>query len=266
MTQTLSAVVIARDEEAMIGACLRRLHFADELLVVLDDRTRDATAALAAQEGARVVEVPFDTFAGIRNRALDEASGDWVLFVDADERCTAMLQQEIVAVLAGPDRHDAVRVRIQNWFWGSRLRWSGYREQPIRLLRRELARFSGDIHELASVASDRPIGRLRSRLVHLSHRSLADNLEKTRRYADIQAAELHRGGAPEMTVARLAAVPATTFIRHLFVGLGFLDGRAGLIESTYQAFSIFCVHVRLWELQRGMTPEERYALIEQQIP
>src|SRR5919198_3365228 len=98
----LTAAVIARDEEAHIGACLDTLAFADERLVLLDTATRDATGSIAAQHGARVESRAFDTFASQRDAALATARGKWVLFDDADERVTDPLRDEVLDTIAEP--------------------------------------------------------------------------------------------------------------------------------------------------------------------
>src|SRR5690349_16247216 len=98
----LTAAIIARDEERHIGACLDTLGFADERLVLLDARTRDGTARLAVEHGARVQERVFDNFAAQRDAALGSARGEWVLFVDADERVGDALRDEVLARVAEP--------------------------------------------------------------------------------------------------------------------------------------------------------------------
>jgi glycosyltransferase involved in cell wall biosynthesis len=258
---TLSAVIIARDEAGMIERCLDRVAFADERLVVIDDRTVDDTAARARARGASVVEMPFTTFSDLRNRAIGAATGDWLLFVDADERVTTDLAAEIRSAMLGP--HDAHRLRIQNWFYGSRIRDSGFRERPIRLVRREGARFVGDIHETLELPAHADVSILNEPLIHLSHRSVLDNLDKTAAYADIQAREMLAAGHPRITRWSLARTAVSVLVRHLVVGRGYRDGTPGFVESMYQSFSIFCVHVRLWELQRQPSIEARYEALEE---
>ena len=92
-------MVLARDEEAYIGACLDSLAWADEVLVVLDDATRDATGQVARWRGARVERARFVSFSQLRNAALDLARGEWVLFVDADERVPADLATDVHAAV-----------------------------------------------------------------------------------------------------------------------------------------------------------------------
>lgn len=247
----------------MIGRCLDLLTFADETLVIVDDRTVDATVALAESRGARVITTEFSSFSELRNRAVTEATGDWLLFVDADERVSSPLAAEVRKAIGGT--HDAHRIPIQNWFYGSRIRHSGYRERPVRLVVRSQARFVGDLHESIALLPGARVSTLREPLVHLSHRSVLDNLRKTAAWADIQAREMLAAGHRRVTRWSLVRTAAGTITRHFVVGRGYRDGLPGLIESMYQSFSIFCVQVRLWELQQHPTIEERYSALEDQL-
>lgn len=262
-TATLSVAVLARDEGAMIEACLRHLEFADQIIVGVDARTTDDTGARAEALGATVVIIDPDGFAAMRNQLLSQISTQWVLFIDADERVDNDLRKEIQAKLAR-DRA-AYRVPIANWFYGHRIRRSGYRERPVRLMPTSYAHFGGDIHERATLPPDVPIRTLRQPIVHLSHRSISDNLQKTARYAEVQAAELRENGHRPVTRWTLLRVVVVRLAQHLIVGQGVRDGTAGVVESLYQAFSHFCVYARLWEMQQNPSIEDRYRSLEERI-
>lgn len=246
----------------MIGACVARLAFADEVVVGVDRRTTDDTAGRAAAAGARIVPIEPDGFAAMRNQLVKEISTEFVFFVDADERVTEELRQEVERRLA--EAPAAYRLRIANWFYGHQIRRSGYRERPLRLLPTEGCEFTGDIHERPDPAGV-PVRLLTNPLVHLSHRSVAENLHKTARYAEVQATELHRHGHRPVTRWVLMSVVLKGLLRHLIVGQGFRDGTAGFIESIYQPFSHFCVYVRLWELQQVPSIPERYHQLEEEV-
>lgn len=246
----------------MIGRCLERVRFADEVVVVVDDRTTDTTAETASLFGAEVVLARFESFAQFKNVGLDHASGDWLFVVDADERVTGGLTHEILSTIADTG-YDAFRVPIENWFYGRRFRDSGYREAPFRLFRRG-HHFSGDIHESIVLPPGAHVGNLRESLVHFSHRSIVQNLEKTARYAEVQAAQMLRDGHPRVTRRVLVSVFTKRLIRHLVLGRGYREGTEGFIESLYQPLSHFAVYARLWELQQRPTIEERYAAAEEE--
>lgn len=263
---SLSAVVVCRDESAVIDGCLARLGFADEIVVDVDDRTADDTAERARRFTSLVELLHFETFSQAKNHAIARAEGDWVLIVDADERVTTPLAEEITATIRDP-RADAYRIRIENYFYGSRIRHGGFRERPIRLFRRDAARYEGDIHETLRFTAAAPrIDTLHNGLAHFSHRSVLHNLAKTAKYADIQAVEMLRAGHPPVRLRTFARVIGRELWRHTVVGRGYRDGMPGVIEALYQPFSMFTVYARLWELQQQPSIEERYRTLDATLP
>ncbi|MBX0331304.1 glycosyltransferase family 2 protein, partial [Oscillochloris sp. ZM17-4] len=151
----LSAAIIARDEARHIGGCLDSLAgLADEVVVLLDNRTRDATAAICAARGARVIRAPWRGFPAQRNLALSICRAPWVLFIDADERVEPDLADEIRATLASGDACDGYWIPRHNMFFGQTLRGGGWYPDPqLRLLRRAAARYDEGrlVHEFAQL-------------------------------------------------------------------------------------------------------------------
>ena len=148
---TISAVVLTGNVERHLAACLRCLSWADEVMV-LDGGSRDRTVAIAEAAGARVERRPFDDFAHQRQAALDRARGDWVLFVDDDERVSAGLAAEVRAAAAS-GRAEAYWVPRRNYIWGRWIRGGGwFPDAQLRLLRRDRARYDlgGLVHEVAT--------------------------------------------------------------------------------------------------------------------
>jgi glycosyltransferase involved in cell wall biosynthesis len=255
MGSPVSVVVAVRDEAEMIDGCLRRLAWADEVLVVVDDRTQDDTAARAAAAGATVIHEHFSSFAEFKNAGIASCRNEWVLVVDADERVTADLAREIESALHADS--DAFRVPIRNYFFGGEMRHGGWTsEHPVRLFRRG-ARYHGDIHETLDLAGVR-VGDLAAPLLHFSHRSIGQNVAKTRHYADIQAAEMLAAGHPKVTRWMLTKTVVGEFVRRMVLRQGWRDGMPGFIEGVYQPFSLFVVYVRLWELQQQTPLPEQY--------
>jgi len=258
---TLSAVITVRDEAAMLPGCLRRLDFADEILVVVDDRTVDTSAAIADEAGAIVVPHHFEGFAGLKNAGLERAGGEWILLVDADERVSRALAAEIRNVLT--NQRQAYRIPMANYFYGHLMRWGGWQERPIRLVRNGVGRFSGDIHEVMHLDDPlAPIGTLAVPLTHFSHRSVLDNLRKTATYSDIQARQLLADGAPPVTAKHLYRTVLQEFVYRLVVRQGWRDGMPGVVESLYQPLSLLAVQVRLWELRHDPPIDDSYRKLE----
>lgn len=260
----LSAVVVARDEAAMLPGCLRRLRFADEVVVVVDERSRDATQEVAERCGVRVFVERFEDFSQLKNSALARASGEWMLVVDADERVTLRLQEEIVAALDGP--YDAYSVARDNYFFAQQMRWGGWPERMVRLFRRGAAHYEGAIHEeLQFTVAEPRIGRLDGSLAHFTHRCIAHNLTKTANFGDVQARELLAAGHPPVQARTFAGVITRELWRRLVRGRAHRDGMPGIVEALYQPFSLFTVYVRLWELQQQPSLEQRYLELEDEI-
>lgn len=248
----------------MIAGCLRRLRFADEVIVVVDDRSRDTTRELAERSGAHVFMEHFESFSQLKNAALARASGDWALVVDADERVTLGLQKEIVAALNGP--YDAYSVARDNYFFGHHMHWGGWPERMVRLFRRGSARYEGDIHERLCFSMGSPrVGRLDGSLAHFTHRCIGHNLAKTADFGEVQARELLAAGHPPVRAATFARVMATELWHRLIRGRAYRDGMPGVVEAIYQPFSLFTVYVRLWELQQQPSLDQRYLELEDEI-
>jgi (heptosyl)LPS beta-1,4-glucosyltransferase len=233
---TLTAAVIARDEEAMIGGCLDTLGFADELLVLVDAATRDHTREIAGQHGARVEERVFDNFAAQRDAALHLASGDWVLFVDADERVTPALHDEIFAMLCAPAGRSAFWIPRHNYILGRVVRHAGwYPDYQLRLVRRSSVRMDPRriVHEQALV--DGSVGYLQAAFIHYNYRSLRELFRKQERYSHLEAERwLLTYGPPRRRA--LLGQPMREFWRRFLTLRGYRDGGMGLLLSLVIAW------------------------------
>src|SRR5499427_10384824 len=177
----LSAIIITRNEEANIGACLDRLAFCDERIVV-DAGSTDRTVALARQKGARVETHDWRGFGAQKNFALSLAQGDWVLSIDADERVSGALAREIEHAVADGCA-DGFEIPRLSSFAGREMRHSGwFPDYVLRLFRRGKARFTDDlVHE--RVICDGPVARLSAVLDHHPVRRLEDALARVDSYS-----------------------------------------------------------------------------------
>jgi (heptosyl)LPS beta-1,4-glucosyltransferase len=233
---TLTAVVIARDEEERIGRCLDSLAWADARLVVLDDATRDRTADVAAGRGARVERRRFDNFAAQRNAGLALASTRWVLFVDADESVPPPLRDEIRAVLAKPDGRVGFWIPRRNRMLGRVVRGGGwYPDYQLRLLERSHARFheTRPVHEVAEL--DGPAGYLTEPLEHASYGSLAEFVRKQERYCALEARRWRAAHGRPRARALLGQPARELWRRYVQLG-GWREGAVGLALSLVLAW------------------------------
>ncbi len=245
----LSVVVITRNEAANIADCLRSVAFADEWVVV-DNGSTDDTRAIAEKLGARVVQtVDWPGFGPQKNRGLDQASGDWVLSLDADERVPAELARQIRQAM-DTGQHAAYDMPRLTQFCGQWIHHCGWTpDRVLRLFRRGAARFSDDlVHERVVAQPGASTGQLSVALLHYSYPTPAHYWRKLEQYSEAWARQRHaRGQVTSMPRAAAAAVVA--FVRSYIFRLGFLDGAMGFAVCTMQAqaafgkyFALYCLN------------------------
>lgn len=246
---SLSVIIITKNEAAHIGECIDSVAFADEV-VVLDSGSSDATCDIARAKGARVSVSPdWPGFGPQKNRALDLATCDWVLSLDADERVTPELAREIRDVLADPAADAYIVSRLSN-FGGRWIRHSGWWPDPVlRLFRRGTARFKEvAVHE--SVQTTGTTARLKGHLLHYPYASLEAFIAKINHYSSEAAAMLHARGKTT-SVPGTVGHAAWTFVRLYVLRRGFLDGREGFILALMAAAGSFFRYTKLLFLQRA---------------
>ncbi len=242
----LSLCVITRDAAELLADCLASATFAGEIVVV-DSGSRDDTVEIARRCGARVVLHPWSGFGAQKNFAVGEASHDWVLCLDADERVTPALATSIRVAMDKPDAAAYAMAR-RNRFLG---RWlahgEGYPDWNVRLFDRRRARWSDDpVHE--HVVADGPVVRLAGDLLHASAESIDAYMAKQNRYTTLQAEAMHARGE-RASVARLVVSPLARFFRFYVVKLGFLDGVAGFVHIAIGCHNSFMKYAKLRALE-----------------
>jgi glycosyltransferase involved in cell wall biosynthesis len=245
----ITAALITLNEERNLPFLLPALSWADEIVVV-DGGSVEGTAQLARSHGCKVLVHPFDNYACQRNRAIDLARGDWIFSIDADERPTRALVDEI-RHRASTRRYDAFRIPIRSRIFGRTFRYSGTQDdQPIRLFRRTAARWTGDVHEVLHV--DGRVGRLRGWLEHQTLPDLAAFLQKMDRYTTLAAQRRVVAGRPPNWPDRWLA-PASETLRRLIWKFGLLDGPQGWCFAVLSGLSQWMLaqkHRREWHRSR----------------
>ena len=249
----LSACVITFNEADRIDDCLRSVSFCDEIVVV-DAHSTDGTRELAAAHGARVIERDWPGYRSQKQFAVDSARHDWVLCLDADERVSAALRAEIVALRArgfGTAAGFSVP-RITDYFGRFLRHGNAYPDRLVRLFDRRRGGWSGfEIHENTRVAG--PTGRLHGRLEHYSYRSLSDHQSRMQRYAELMAQAMYeRGERCGLTPVLLN--PQWRFVRGYLLRLGFLDGWRGLVFALIEAGYVRRKYLGLYARSRGLPP------------
>ena len=234
---SLSVAVVVLNEEERLRACLESVVWADEIVVV-DAGSGDKTVAIAREFTDRVLFRPWDGYVAQKNFALDQCHGDWLLSLDADERVSDALRDEIQATIRGDAREAGFQLPRRNLFQGRWVRHGGlYPDWQLRLFRRGRGAFAERaVHE--SVKVDGPTARLRAPLVHESYRSIGDAVARLNRYSDLAAAELVRAGRGGSLVDLLGR-PVWRFLSMYVLRAGFLDGWRGLVLAGLHAHYVF---------------------------
>jgi glycosyltransferase involved in cell wall biosynthesis len=241
----LSAIIIAKNEARNIGACLDTLAFCDERIVV-DGDSEDGTAEIARAKGAHVVTAAWRGFGAQKNFALSQASGDWVLSIDADERVTPALAQAIEDAIAdavgGVDGYEMPR---RSSFLGREMRHSGWSpDYVLRLFRRGHARFSDDlVHE--RLICEGKVRRLAEPLLHFPVIGLEDAVGRMDRYSTA-GAEMLVGAGRRVSFASGIAHGLWSFLRAYVWRLGFLDGREGFLLAVANAEGSYYRYMKAW--------------------
>lgn len=251
----LTVTVITLNEAEQIADALNSVAWADEIIVV-DSGSTDGTADLARARGARVILRDWPGYSDQKNFAADQASHDWVLSLDADERVTPELAAEIQALLARGPEVRGYRIPRVSHYLGRWIRSTDWFPDPqLRLYDRRAGRWNGQrVHESVRLNDGHP-AMLRGELQHHPYRDISDHLATIDRYttlaADVAQAEGRRTNAVAMALHGWFA-----FLRNYLLRGGFRDGSAGFVISILNAYYIFLKLAKLWERQ-GRPPTPR---------
>lgn len=220
-------------------------------IVVVDGGSNDKTVELARRFTRKVYIKPWEGYAASKNFALQHCTGDWVLWVDADERVTKELGEEVQATIAGGVAQCVgYEVPRKAFFLGRWIKHCGwYPGYVLRLFRRGAGEFSNHkVHERLEIEAE--VGRLRSDLLHFTDPNLWHYFDKFNRYTSLAADELlARGG--RYRLSQLIVNPIWVFFRMYFLKMGFLDGVQGFILCALSACYVFTKYAKFWELSTG---------------
>jgi glycosyltransferase involved in cell wall biosynthesis len=274
---TLSVVIITHNEEANLGGTLESVKplvcDGKGEIIIVDSGSTDRTIEIAKSFGAKVFVEDWKGFAGQKNSAIDKATGDWILSLDADEEVGDVARSFILRVLSGS--HEVLSLSAgfwfsrRNYFLGRWIRHGGfYPDSKLRLLKRGRGRFEDRaVHEDVKLQPDQQAydaslhydsgGRFD--IIHHSYPTLSDYIEHMNRYSSLGAEMLVAEGKAKVrfSIINIVLRPLATFVYNYFFRLGFLDGREGLLLHLYHAVYVSLKYAKAWELSRNQSSRAR---------
>ncbi|MGO9453716.1 MAG: glycosyltransferase family 2 protein [Candidatus Binataceae bacterium] len=238
----ISLITITKNEEELIGQCLKSASFCAEKIVV-DSLSTDRTVEIARECGAQVFQHEFTNYVMQKQMALDRATGDWVLLMDADEQATHDLGEEILREIGSSTPADGYRIQRMLYHLG-RYDLRGIEpDTPVRLFRRDRGHIGGrDPHD--KVVVDGRVAKLRGRILHFSYRDITDHVATMNRFSTRAAAE-HE--PTRFTPVKMVLNPAFRFVYFYIARGGFLDGMRGLYAAATSAFYVFLKYAKMYE-------------------
>lgn len=246
----LSVLIIARNEERHIGACLDSVAFADEVIVI-DDMSTDATAEIARAHGAIVYQRAMQgDFGGQQQFAVEKASGDWLLFLDCDERITPELAEEIREKVAD-NAAIAYRIKRLNHFREKRVYFGALRPDHVcRLMPRKGVRIQGVVHQ--DFCHPYPEQKLRHGMLHFTYATWDQYYAKLDQYARLSAQKYLEAGKSVFFLRDILLRPLWAFFKTYIIHLGFLDGRIGWILSVNYYHYTLSKYVRYYDMKHPL--------------
>ena len=273
----LSVIILTKNEEKMIGACLESVKWADEIIIA-DNGSTDKTLEIirsdkSLESRVKVMKFAEQDFASLRNKAMEEAKGDWVLYVDADERVLESLKEEILKSLdfardrqvQDDDGFSAFAIPRKNIIFGKEVNYGPYKKDwVIRLFRKkDFEKWSGKVHETPHFKGK--LGYTKNSFLHLTHRGVDQMVLKSLEWSKIDAKLRLDSKHPKMSGWRFLRILITELWNQGIIRKGFFNGTVGIMDSLLQVFSLFITYVRLWELQQEKTLDQVYDEIDKEL-
>ncbi len=248
MDNKLSVTIITKNESKNIVRCLNSVSWADEIVVV-DSGSTDETVNICQKFNCLVIESDWLGFGKTKQLAVNSASYDLILSIDADEELTLQLQREIKELVSRGLGNCAYRIRRSSFYLGKMIRFCGWQnDAPLRLFNRQVAAFNNKpLHE--SIITEQPVKTLKNRMLHYTYPTLESHFRKMKFYGDMAAKNLDAKGKNSSTIEALMRA-FFKFIKMYLIQLGFLDGIIGFKLSKNSAWGVWYKYKRLAELHR----------------
>lgn len=259
----LSVIIIAKNEEKMIKACLESVKWVDEIIVV-DSGSEDNTLKIAREYTEKIFRVNLQDFSSLRNLATEKASGDWMLFVDADERVLEPLKKEIEVMMALSD-YSAYAISRKNIIFGQEVKYGPFwPDWVIRLFKKmDFDKWVGQVHEQPKFKGK--LGYSKNSLLHLTHRNVDQIILKSLEWSKIDAKLRLEANHPKMSAWRFLRIFLSETFKQGILRRGFFNGTVGVMDSLLQVFSMILSYVRLWQLQQSKSTDQIYDEIDKRL-
>lgn len=248
--EKVSVYIIAYNEAGKIASTINSVLWADEI-VLADSASTDGTDRIAAEMGARVVQIPFEGFGHLRNRAVAACTHEWILSIDTDEQCTPEVRDEVLVLLAGSPAHDAYLVPRRNYFMGQWVTHSGWYpnfRQPQFFRKGAMKYVESPVHEGYELLTPKPVGRLAHAIWQIPFRNFEEVVKKANRYSTLGVLKLSNRRV-SMGQALLHGI--WSFLKHYLFKKGFLDGWPGFVIAFGNFEGTFYRYAKRYEEQEN---------------
>lgn len=242
----ISAIILTKNEEKNIKKCLDSVLFCDEIILV-DDYSSDETLEIVKKYKTKVFKHELkNDFSGARNFGLSKASGDWAIFVDADEIISESLKNEILMTIS-KNLHDGYMISRTDVMWGKEMRYGDLKDvKLLRLAKKRKGEWKGRVHERWLI--DGNIGRLKNPIYHFPHQTLTEFIQEINFYSTLRAMEL-KSQKKSIHFFEIALFPLGKFLNLYLIKFGFLNGLEGIIHALLMSFYSFLVRGKLYLLK-----------------
>ena len=245
----ITAIIPTLNEEIHITEAIKSVSFADEIIII-DSFSTDKTLEIAAKFDVKIIKRKFDDFSSQKNFAIEQAMHSWIYILDADERVTPEVEKEILEAVKNPQDYVGFYVRRRFYFAGEVINYCGWqRDKVIRLFLKEKCKYQGVVHE--TIVSDGEFGFFKNKIDHFGYRDYNHFISKIHQYGELKAIQLHQQGK-KVSLFHIVIKPPARFFIHYIIRKGFLDGFAGLILATTQAYAVRTRYIKLWLLNKGI--------------
>jgi glycosyltransferase involved in cell wall biosynthesis len=263
----LSVIILAKNEEKMIKACLESVKFADEI-IFYDNESSDKTVEIAKKYTDKIFSFKNLDYAEVKNKAFEKTKGDWVFYIYADERVLELLKEEIVELIQNDDgksKFAAYALTRKNIIFGKPVNYGLYKHDwIIRLVKRDVFKgWTGKVHETLNFEGS--LGYSKNSLLHLTHRNLDQIVLKSLEWSNIDAHLRLDSNHPKMSGWRFLRIFMTEIWNQGILRGGFFNGDIAMMDSLLQVFSMNMTYIRLWELQQKESIDKVYQEIDQKL-